>query len=67
MQWNTRLPFLNLELRPICPQGKLKILPNVLYMCETLSPTLREENKLEVFENRVLRICVPKSEEVTGG
>jgi hypothetical protein len=31
------------------------ILPVVLYECETLSPTLREEHRLIVFENRVLR------------
>jgi oligoendopeptidase F len=34
---------------------KTLILPVVLYGCETLSPTLREEHKLRVFENRVLR------------
>jgi hypothetical protein len=38
-----------------------------LYGCETWSPTLREEHKLRVFENRVLRrICGPKRDEVTG-
>ena len=43
------------------------ILPVVLYGCETWSRTLREERRLEVFENRVLRrIFGPKSEEVTG-
>ena len=31
------------------------ILPVVLYSCETLSLTLREEGRLRVFENRVLR------------
>jgi hypothetical protein len=31
------------------------ILPVVLYGCETWSLTLREEHKLRVFENRVLR------------
>jgi len=30
-------------------------LPVVLYGCETLSLTLREERGLRVFENRVLR------------
>jgi len=35
--------------------------------CETWSLTLREENRLRVFENRVLRrIFGPKKEEVTG-
>jgi hypothetical protein len=31
------------------------ILPVVLYECETWSLTLREEHRLRVFENRVLR------------
>jgi hypothetical protein len=31
------------------------ILPLILYGCETWSLTLREEHKLRVFENRVLR------------
>jgi hypothetical protein len=31
------------------------ILPFVLYGCETWSLTLREERKLKVFENKVLR------------
>jgi hypothetical protein len=40
------------------------ILPVVLYGCETWSPTLREEHRLRVFENRVLRrIFGPKREE----
>jgi hypothetical protein len=42
------------------------ILPVVLYGCETWSLTLREECKLRVFENRVLRrIFGPKRDEVT--
>ena len=42
-------------------------LPVVLYGCETWSLTLREEGRLRVFENRVLkRIFGPKREEVTG-
>ena len=42
------------------------ILP-VLYGCETWSLTLREESKLRVFENMVLRrIFGPRSDEVTG-
>jgi hypothetical protein len=37
-------------------------------MCKTWSLTLREEDRLRVFENRVLRrIFRPKREEVTGG
>jgi hypothetical protein len=40
----------------------------VLYGCETWSLTLREEHKLRVFENRVLRrIFGPKRDEETGG
>jgi len=43
------------------------ILPVVLYGCETWSQTLREERRLRVFENRVLRrIYGPKRDEVTG-
>jgi hypothetical protein len=47
---------------------KTVILPVVLYWCETWSLTLREEHRLRVFENRVLkRIFGPKRDEVTGG
>jgi len=43
------------------------ILPVVLYGCKTWSLTLREERRLRVYENRVLRrIFVPKRDEVTG-
>jgi hypothetical protein len=43
------------------------ILPVVLYGCETWSLTLREECRLRVFENKVLRRIVgPKRDEVTG-
>ena len=43
------------------------ILPVVFYGCETWSLTLREERRLRVFENRVLRrIFGPKRDEVTG-
>jgi hypothetical protein len=53
----------NLKIK-IC---KTIILPVVLYGCETWSLTLREEHRLKVFENRVLRrICGPKRDEVTG-
>jgi hypothetical protein len=46
---------------------KTIILPVVLYGCETLSLTLREEHRLKVFENRVLRgIFGPKRDELTG-
>jgi hypothetical protein len=40
----------------------------VLHGCETWHVTLREEHRLSVFENRVLRrIFGPKRDEVTGG
>jgi hypothetical protein len=43
------------------------ILPVVLYGCETWSLTLREEHRLSVFQNRVLRrLFGPKRDEVTG-
>jgi len=42
------------------------ILPVGLYGCETWSMTLREERRLTVFENGVLRrIFGPKRDEVT--
>ena len=41
------------------------ILPVVLYGCETWSLTLREERKLRMFENMMLRrIFGPKRDEV---
>jgi hypothetical protein len=46
---------------------RIIILSVVLYGCETWSLTLREERKLRVFENRVLRkVFGPKRDEVTG-
>jgi hypothetical protein len=43
------------------------ILPVVLYGCETWSLTLRDEERLRVFENKVLRWTFgPKRDEVTG-
>jgi len=43
------------------------IVPFVLYWCETWSLTLKEEGRLRVFENVVLRrISGPKRDEVTG-
>ena len=42
-------------------------MPVVLYGCEIWSLTLREERRLRVFENRVLRrVFGPKRDEVTG-
>jgi hypothetical protein len=47
---------------------KMKIIcPSLLYACETWSLTLREERRLRVFENGVLRrIFGPERDEVTG-
>ena len=43
-------------------------MPVVLYGCETWQLALREEKKLSVFENRVLRrVFGPRRDEVTGG
>jgi hypothetical protein len=40
----------------------------VLHGCETWSLTLREEYRLRLFENSVLRrICGPTGGEITGG
>jgi hypothetical protein len=58
-----------LSSRLISEKLKIKIhntviLPVVLYGCENWSLTLREEHRLKVFENRVLRkIFGPKREE----
>ena len=51
----------------VCTKQKYRtiILPFVLYGCETWSLTLREEHKMRVFMNRVLRIFGPKREEIT--
>jgi len=44
---------------------KIIVLSFVLYGCETWSLKLREEHRLKVFDNRVLRrIFGPKREEV---
>jgi hypothetical protein len=46
---------------------KTIILPAVLYGCETWSLILKEEHRLRVFDNRVLRrIFGPKRDDVTG-
>jgi hypothetical protein len=43
------------------------MLPVVLYGCDTWSLTLREEHRLRVLENRMLRrIFGPKRDEVAG-
>jgi hypothetical protein len=49
------------------PIYRTVIWPVVLYGCETWSSTLREERRLRVFENRVLKgIYEPKRNKVTG-
>jgi hypothetical protein len=48
---SSRLLSKNIKIRI----HKTIILPVVLCGCETWSPTLREDYRLRVFENRVLR------------
>ena len=52
-------------MRPDRDQNKQNVVVTVvLYGCETWSVTLREERRLSVFENRVLRrIFGPKRDE----
>jgi hypothetical protein len=46
---------------------KTIVLPVVLYGCEIWSLALKDEHRLKMFENRVLRrIFGPKRDEVTG-
>jgi hypothetical protein len=45
---------------------KIIIFPVVLYGCETWFLILREEQRMRVFKNRVLRIFGPKRDEVIG-
>ena len=60
---SSRLLSKNLKIKIYRPL----ILPVVLYGCETWLLTLREECRLRVFENRVLRrVFGPKRDEVTG-
>jgi hypothetical protein len=60
---SSRLLSKNLKIRIY----KTIILPIVLYGCETWSLTLKEERRLRVFENRVLRsIFGPERDDVTG-
>jgi hypothetical protein len=49
---SSRLTSKNLKIKIY----KTVILPVVLYGCETWSITLRDEHRLRIFENRVLRI-----------
>ena len=47
--------------------GKFRLIEVDLYGCESWSLTFREERRLRVFENGVLRrIFGPKRDEVTG-
>ena len=60
---SSRLLSKNLKIRIY----RTIILSVALYGCETWSLTLREERKLRVFENMVLRgIFWPRRDEVTG-
>jgi hypothetical protein len=57
---SSRLTYKKLKIKII----KTVVLPAVLYGCETWSLTSREEHRLRVFENRVMRkIFGPKREE----
>jgi hypothetical protein len=57
---SSRLLATNVKIRIY----KTIIFPVVLYGCETWSLTLREEHRLRVFENRVLRgIFGPKRDD----
>jgi hypothetical protein len=61
------LQFLSLSKNVKIIICKTIISPVVLYGCETWSLTLKEEHRLRVFENRVLRrIFGPKRDEVIG-
>ena len=60
---SSSLLFKNLKIKVY----RTIILPVVLYGCETWSLILREERRLRVFENTVLRtIFGPKTDDVTG-
>jgi len=66
-QKSSRLLSKNLKIKIYIYIYITIILPVVLYGCETWSLTRREERKLKVFENMVLRrIFGPKRDEVTG-
>jgi hypothetical protein len=61
---SSRLLSKNLKMR----MYETITLPLILYGCETWSVKLREEHRLRVFENKVLRrIFGPKRDEVAGG
>jgi hypothetical protein len=73
MRWRNKPPSISGQATALLSKNvkigiyKTIILSVVLYGCETGSLTLREEHRLRVFENRVLRrIFGPKRDEVTG-
>ena len=60
------LSYRLLSKKLIVKTYKTIILPVVVYGCETWSLTLREEHRLRVFENKVLRkIFGAKRDEIT--
>jgi hypothetical protein len=60
--------LLSKNIKIIIYKYKTIILPVVLYGCKTGSLTVREEQRLRVFQNRVLRrISGPKRDKVRGG
>jgi hypothetical protein len=60
---SSRLLSKNVKIRI----NKTIIFPVVLYGCENWSLTIREEYRLRVFENRVLRrLFLPRKDKVTG-
>jgi hypothetical protein len=60
---SSRLLSKNIKIRIY----KTTVLPVVMYRCETWFLTLKEEHRLRVFENRVLRrIFGPKRDAVIG-
>jgi hypothetical protein len=59
---SSHLPLKNLKIKIY----KTIILTVVLYGCKIVSLILREDHRLRVFENRMLRIFGPKTDEVTG-
>jgi hypothetical protein len=64
------LPFIQnlLSSRLLSKKIKIIILPVVLYGCESWSLTLREEYRLRVFENKVVRrMFGRKRKEIIGG
>jgi len=61
--FSSRLLSKNLKIKIY----RIIILPVVVYGCENWPLTLREERKLRLFENMVMRrILGPRSDEVTG-